>query len=244
MRASAIAGFTTAPPYIPSAGPSPAPHRDLEVGEPAQRTEIDGTPGREHRGIRNHHGVAGEPVRVPLDERRQVHAADLLLTLDEDDHVHGQRAPRRELRLERLHVHPQLSLVVHGPAREHLAVPDRGLEWRRRPELERLGRLHIVVAVDEHGRRPRRRLPPFGEHHRMARRGHRLRDEPDLLELRVQPRRGAARVGVVLRPRAHAGNPEEREELVEDPRVVPREPRVEVGGNCRSGHGHCVQGNG
>src|ERR1019366_6110196 len=131
-----------------------------------------------------------------------------------------------------------------GAASEELAVADRGFERGRGPQFERLGRLHVVVPVHEHGRRAGGRLAPLGEHHGMAGSGNRLRREADVHELLVQPGRGAERVGVVLRARTDAGNPEELEQLVEYSRVVLREPCIEIGGNLGSGHGHWVQGNG
>ena len=45
-----------------------------------------------------------------------------------------------------------LALVVRGAARQHAAVLDDRLERRRRPEVERIDRLDVVVAVDDHRR--------------------------------------------------------------------------------------------
>ena len=59
----------------------------------------------------------------------------------------------------------ELALVVLRAARhDHLAVElvggDARLERRRFPQLERIGRLHVVVAVEQHMRRCRRRPLP------------------------------------------------------------------------------------
>ena len=57
---------------------------------------------------------------------QQPRAADLLLALEHDAHVDRQRAARREQSLDRLHVHPQLALVVGGAAAvELVAAHDR-----------------------------------------------------------------------------------------------------------------------
>ena len=58
----------------------------------------------------------------------------------------------------------QLALVVLGAARhDHLAVGLVGgearLERRRLPQLQRIGRLHVVVAVEQHVRRAVARAP-------------------------------------------------------------------------------------
>jgi hypothetical protein len=44
-----------------------------------------------------------------------------------------------------------LAFVVDRAAGVEVAVALGGLEGRREPFVERVGRLHIVVAVDEHG---------------------------------------------------------------------------------------------
>ena len=42
-----------------------------------------------------------------------------------------------------------LALVVGGAAAEKLAVTDGGLECRGSPKIERLGGLHVVMAVNK-----------------------------------------------------------------------------------------------
>jgi hypothetical protein len=127
-------------------------------------------------------------------------------------------------------VQEELSLVVHGAAREDLPVAHRRLEGRRRPELERLGRLHVVVAVDEDGLRAGRPAP-FTEHDRVPRRLEDLRRQARGPHVRRQPLRRARHVGLVLGARADARDAEEREQLVVDARVVLREEGVEIAGN-------------
>jgi hypothetical protein len=65
----------------------------------------------------------------------------------------GRRPFCAQVRLDRLEVHEHLPLVVGRPARVDLAVADGRLEGRRLPQLERIDRLHVVVAVEEDGRR-------------------------------------------------------------------------------------------
>ena len=65
----------------------------------------------------------------------------------------GRRAVLFQVRFDRLEVHEDLALVVGRPARVDLAVADRGLERRRLPQVERIDRLHVVVAVEEDRRR-------------------------------------------------------------------------------------------
>ena len=205
-------------------------HVDLEVREPAQRRENRRQPRREHRRVGDDHRVAGQHLLVGLDELGKVLAADFLLALGEDDHVHRQRAARREVRLERFDVEIELAFVVDRTAREDLAVAHRRLEGRAVPQLERLGGLHVVVAVDEHRLRARLGLAPFTDDDRVALRRMDRRVHTDLVQRLGDPAGGARRVGVVLRARADAGNAEEVEQLVAGARLVLGEKALEIGG--------------
>jgi hypothetical protein len=149
---------------------------------------------------------------VRLDERLEVLAPHLLLALGEHDHVHRQRARPSQVRLERLHVQEELPLVVHRAARVDAPVAHGGLERGRVPQLERLGRLHVVVAVDEQRRRARRPAP-LAEHDRVPGVSWTSASRPARAERVAQPLGAAARVGVVLGARAHARDAEEVEQL-------------------------------
>ena len=91
-------------------------------------------------------------------------------------------------------------------ARVELAVADRRLERRRRPQVERIDRLHVVVAVEEDGRRTRR-AQPFAVDDRVA---GRLLDagvlQADAGHLVAGPLGAAAHVGRMAGQRADAGD--------------------------------------
>ena len=89
---------------------------------------------------------------VRLEEARDRVAARLLLAVADDAEGHGQRALGRE-RLDRLQLHPELALVVGDAARVEPLAAHLGGERVALPELERVRRLHVVVPVDEDGRR-------------------------------------------------------------------------------------------
>ena len=100
-------------------------------------------------------------------------------------------------------------------ARVDLAVAHRRLERRRLPEIERIDRLHVVVPVEEDGRRARR-AEPVAVDDRVARRV----DQPHVLQadaphLLRAPVGAAPDVGGVLRQRADARDREKRLQLVE-----------------------------
>src|SRR5687767_12209163 len=77
-------------------------------------------------------------------------ASDLLLALVAKLEVDRQPAAYAEDGLDRLQVGEHLALVVAGAARVDPAVADRRLERRTVPGVQRLRRLDVVVAVDEH----------------------------------------------------------------------------------------------
>ena len=102
-----------------------------------------------------------------------------------------------------------LTLVVGGATREHPAVVDDRLERRRRPQVQRIHRLDVVMAVDERGGRPFG-MQPVGVDDGVERR---LLDR-DVLEAGppegvCEPLGGTADVGSVLRQRRDAGDPQE-----------------------------------
>ena len=155
-------------------------------------------------------------------------AADLLFPFGDHDDIHGKLLPRGEMRLERFHVQEELAFVVHRSAREDVSVAHRRLERRRRPQLERLGGLNVVVAVDENRRRSRR-ISPLADDDRVAGSRIDLRRHADLVERCLHPLGRASRVGVVIRFRADARDAEKLEQLVVDSRVVVGEKSLKVG---------------
>ena len=80
-------------------------------------------------------------------------AADFFFALDEELQVDRQAAALLEMRLHRLDVHEHLALVVGGAARIDLAVAHGGFKRRTGPQVHRIDRLHVVVAVEQHMRR-------------------------------------------------------------------------------------------
>ena len=119
------------------------------------------------------------------------------------------------MRLDGFEVHEHLALVVSRSSRVDLAVPDGCLERRRRPQLERVHGLNIVVTVEQ-DRRSARRFKPIAVDHRIAGR----LDETHVLETDTPhfsraPFGAPAHVGCVLWQRRNTWNREQRLQLVE-----------------------------
>ncbi len=117
------------------------------------------------------------------------------------------------------------SLVVRHAARVEPSIANRRRERRTVPLVERVGRLHVVVPVDERGQRARR-AEPLAVHDGIAGRRDRAdRDRSGGRELRRDPSRRRRDVGGVRGIGAHARNRRELDQLGEYAIVVRLESR-------------------
>ena len=127
--------------------------RHLRIGHAAQprgdRRRID-VP---HAGVADQRQVGGELRLVGGQERFEVGAADFLLALDQHGDARRDAAGGLLPGAQRLEEHHRLALVVHRAARDEAlaarAVDQLRLERRAVPELQRIDRLHVVVAVEQ-----------------------------------------------------------------------------------------------
>ena len=96
-------------------------------------------------------------------------AADLFFALDQETYVDGQPIFRSEPGFNALDVRERLAFVVGRTAGVDVAIASRGLEGRGLPKIERIGGLHVVVAVYQDGWRAGG-TKPLGQYDRVARR--------------------------------------------------------------------------
>ncbi len=137
-----------------------------------------------------------------------------------------------EMCLERLDVQIELSLVIDRAARVDAPAANRGLKRGRFPELERLGRLNVVMSVNKHRRSAIARFAPFGDHDWVSVGRDNLRGQTDIAHARGEPLSCAHHVPAMLGTRADTGDAQELEELVVDARVVIGEESLEFGSQC------------
>ncbi len=128
-------------------------HGNLPADEPAQRRRQRRNALGEYRRVRHDDHVARQPLLFAREKWLEVRGADFFFAFDHDFDVDGQLAVDAQVRLDRGDVHQALALVVDRAATVQLAVAHRRVERRRRPQLERVDRLHVVMAVDQHRRR-------------------------------------------------------------------------------------------
>src|SRR4029077_13104986 len=100
-----------------------------------------------HCTVRRHDDVRREKLLVLLYEGVEMAAADLLLPLEHELHVDGQAAGRREKRLSNRDRNEHGPLVVGHASGVEAAIAHGWRPRRTVPLLERIGWLHIVVAV-------------------------------------------------------------------------------------------------
>ena len=175
------------------------PDGDLGVAEPAQGRVDGGPAGRDIGHVGDEDDIGAGPLGLPSQQLEQDAAAVLFLPFDQEAEVDGRPAAGLDCFEETEH----LSLVIRRAARKQLAVPHRRIERWRRPLVERLGRLDVIVPVDQERRRtghvrthaPDHRVRAAGEELHLA------RAEP--AQLVRDPLRRGPTVGVVRRARRH-----------------------------------------
>ena len=190
------------------------PHLDRRLREAARADGDGGRPLVGHQRVEHDRAVHAElGFAQPLQDRG---AADLLLPLDEEAHVHGQLARAGEL-AGHVQQRQVVALVVGRPARVQPPVADGRLERRRGPRLERARVLHVVVAVGQHRRRARAACAQLAECQRVAA----VDDQPlhaatRRLDPLADPVAGARERRAVGVARGHRGDAQPVDELVEE----------------------------
>ena len=129
-----------------------ARHLDLAEHEPAQTAGDHHLVLARNARVGKKHEVRLQPVAVLFQERQEARAAGLLLALDEEGDAHGQARILFQQPADRRDVRHQRSLVVRRATPPEAAAALRRLEWRRSPEIKRIGRLHVIMAIDDHVR--------------------------------------------------------------------------------------------
>ena len=217
---------------------------DLRIGHAAQHRADRGRIDVPHASVADQREVTGEFVFVGNQEVFQVWAAYFLLAFDQHGDARGDFAGGFLPGAHCLDEHHRLTLVVHRPARDETlaerAIDELWLERRALPEFQRIDRLHVVVAVEQHVRA----LITGGtgqvrDHDRMPGGGSHLGAETKVGKLVANPLRGVHAVLLVVRLGTDGGNAQQ----IEQPSARGFERCVDMpqhggdGVGRRSGHG-------
>ncbi len=188
---------------------------NLGIDQAAQAGADGRQLGREHLGIADDGCVGFQARGLAGDVAFDVVAAHFFLALDEEPHVARQLAVRLQQALDRLDEDVRLPLVIRGAAGIDVVVADLGYERRRLPFLQRVGRLHVVVPVEQ-----QRGFPvsaePFAVDQRVALAFDQLGFlEPGVRKLATRKLGRAPDVVLVLGERAYAWNAQPRLQLLQ-----------------------------
>jgi len=136
-----------------------------------------------------------------------------------------------------------LALIIRRPSREHVAVLQNRLERRRIPQLQGIGRLHVVMSVDQNCPAPSLMFVAR-PNNRMPTRWDELRLQADAREFFHQPPCALLQLLLMLVVGRDTRKPQERIILLEiivahDGKIKPAFPRTSnthrTRRNCRAG---------
>ncbi len=188
------------------------PDLDVDADEAAGRELDRRHVAPQHPAVEDHAGVGPALVlRDPVGDRV---AADLLLAVVRDAEVDRQRA-RLDEPLRGLEDEPELALVVGDSPPVRPFAADVELERVGLPELERRGRLHVEVVVDEDRRRvaPAVRRRDLAERELALAERRQLGSAADAANELANPLAGALHVLPVGRVGAHARDRDQLRQL-------------------------------
>ena len=131
-----------------------AGHFDLQRSHAAQTVTQRRHSLCHHSGIGNDRDIAPQRFLIFREKISQIAAADFFFALDHEMQVDRQIAVLLERFLDPENVRENLPFVVGRAARKNVAVFQHRIERRRIPQIERIGRLHIVMSVNHDGAAP------------------------------------------------------------------------------------------
>ena len=129
-------------------------HLNLPIGQTPQPRCDGGNIRTDNTRVGHEYHVTLQQFPVCFDERTEASGADFLLTFKDKLHIMLQQVVLVDI-LESLRLHERLSLVIIGTACPDMAVFHDRLERFGLPQLERLGRHHVIMPVNQYGFRLR-----------------------------------------------------------------------------------------
>ena len=175
-----------------------------------------------HIGVAHECRIAAEFAPILLKKGNEARRARFLFTLDQDRGLERQRAGCRDPGPHRLDKGHELAFVICGAAaiKTHdaiLAGAFLRLERRRHPFIQRIGRLHVIVAVEQEMRDLARCTLGFEmrHHHRVAGRVAQRGGEAESREIGNDALGRPPAILLIGRIRRNRGNAHQIEQAVE-----------------------------
>ena len=123
---------------------------DLEADDTAEGRRDDDLVGRRRSGVGQDDAIGlGEFGLMIVEEFGEARGADLLFAFDQEGDAQGQVRAALEQAGERGDRDQVRTLVVGRAAAIDLTVADHRLEGRGSPKIQRIGRLHVIVAIED-----------------------------------------------------------------------------------------------
>ena len=102
-----------------------------------------------------------------LQKMIQINAPDFFFPFDQDFDIDRELSIQLYPSRNGLQMRKQLSLVVRRTACEQFSVTNLWFKRGRGPQIQGIGRLHVIMSIDQN-RRQTRILNPFSVDNRMA----------------------------------------------------------------------------
>ena len=155
---------------------------DFETDDTAQGRRDDDLVGRRRSGVGKDDAVGFSELGLMVVEKlREARGADLFFAFNQEGDAERQVRAALEQAGERNDRDEVRSFVVGGAATPDLTIAHNRFEGRGGPEIQRIGWLHVIVAVEDDVR-PFLRTAAAAKHDRVERRRDDLDLEPRLLE--------------------------------------------------------------
>ena len=129
------------------------PDTDLEAAI-APASDIDAGQIRPPaRAVGREHGIGLQQLAMRLQGWPERRASAFLLALEIEPHIDRQPPLDLQERDQRFECDQQRPFVIRHTTRIDPAIAFGGLEWRGTPQLQGVGRLYVVMAIDQKRRR-------------------------------------------------------------------------------------------
>ena len=125
-------------------------HRHLHICQTAHPTVDGGCLVRYHCGVRHQTDIGAEHLFVLFEKWGQRRASNLFFAFENEFYIMIELSGAYQV-FKYFDMHEQLAFIIVGATSPNGAVTDYRFKGVGMPFLKRLGRLYVVMAVNEYG---------------------------------------------------------------------------------------------